>query len=75
MTTHAEQSNEFIEYHDQNANEVAALVEVGAMDPPTARLVINLLRERFDTLRHMSVTERVDLARDLAAIFGGSKLQ
>ena len=60
-------TTEYHEYHDQNANEVEALVEIGALDPSTARRVINVLRDRYCDFQDMSVTDRVDLARDLVA--------
>jgi hypothetical protein len=59
-------SDAFSDYHDDNANEVAALVEIGAIDPVTAQRIINVLRQHFTEFQHMSVTDRVDLARDLA---------
>jgi hypothetical protein len=62
------QSNdELVRYLDQNAREVAALVEIGAMDTATAHRAVALLRDRYPTLRHLAVSDRVDLARDLAA--------
>ena len=62
-------------YLDQNAREVAALVEIGAMNAPTARLVNSLLRERYPALENMAVSDRVDLARDLAQTLSPDRLQ
>ena len=61
-------SDTFHEYNEKNASEVEALVEIGTLDATTARRVLNSLRDRFAELQHMSVTDRVDLARDLAAL-------
>ena len=62
-------------YLDQNAREVAALVEFGDMNAPTARLVNALLRERYPALENMAVSDRVDLARDLAQTLSADGLQ
>jgi hypothetical protein len=68
-------TNGLNKYLDQNAREVAALVEIGAMNAPTARLVNALLRERYPDLKNMAVSDRVDLARDLAQTLSADGLQ
>ena len=60
-------SDAFSEYCDQNVAETESLVQIGVIDAATARRIINVLRQRFTDFQYMSVTDRVDLVRDITA--------
>lgn len=61
-------TDSFHEYHQDNRAELTELVTLGVISNSIKNKALAHLSVGFESYRHMSLTERTDLACDLARI-------